>query len=169
MKPVGIMFNAIVWRYYLLGVTCQVHLHCSDLQTILLPTIRQHLKMIISFSNVLYCFRLFFPSHFCPHSPFSTKGSLILINKINFSVDFSSAGLPLQHSSYDLPTSFEHEPASPLPPSDIHQMEQVLKEHVGSLVQAKVIPVNAIKVYLQYLDADKMRDKVGNRLKGLNL
>ena len=54
--------------------------------------------------------------------------------------------------------SFEHELTSPLPPSDIHQMEQVqkLKEHVGSLVQAKVIPVKALKVYLHYLDADKI-------------
>ena len=63
-----------------------------------------------------------------------------------------------RRDSYDLPKSFEHEPASPLPPSDLLQMEQVqkLKEHVGSLVQAKVILVNAMKVYLKYLDTNKM-------------
>merc|ERR1719180_651442 len=58
-----------------------------------------------------------------------------------------------RHDSYNLPKSFEHEPASPLPPSDIHQMEQVqkLKEHVGSLVQAKVAP--AAKVNQNSSDA----------------
>ena len=47
-----------------------------------------------------------------------------------------------RHNSYDLPKSFE--PTNPLPLEFI-QIEQVqkLKEHVGSLVQAKVIFVDA--------------------------
>ena len=64
LKPVDIVFYSIVWHYYLLGVTCQAHLHCSDLQTILLPTLRQHLKMIISYSIVLHYFILSIPSYF---------------------------------------------------------------------------------------------------------
>ena len=64
LKPVNIVFDSIVWHYYLLGVTCQAHLHCSDLQTILLPTLRQHLKMIISYSIVLHYFILSIPSYF---------------------------------------------------------------------------------------------------------